>query len=381
MGRGGLPRACGLAIDRCRDSRVLAAAFSLALITLGVVSGFSEAVADAPFAPPPARHVWVINLENSSYATSFESVATEHNPYLAQVLPSEGALLREYYGIGHESLDNYIAQVSGQSPTPQTQEDCSPNSDFTDSGTDTNGQVIGQGCVYPYRVDTIGRQLEERGFSWKGYNEDMGDNSVRDHGVECAHIPIGGSDPGADPQDGYVAKHNPFVYFHRVIDDVPYCKAHDVPLTPLARDLQRISTTPNLNLITPNTFSDGHDQSLEFVDHWLRQYVPMILASPAYRQDGMVIVTFDEAGGLGANPLDDRACCNELPGPNTPMPGIFGPGGGRIGAVVLSPFVTPGTVTDTPYNHYSLLRSLEDLFRIQSGGDDGRGHLGYAGTY
>jgi hypothetical protein len=37
---------------------------------------------------------------------------------------------------------------------------------------------------------------------------------------------------------------------------------------------------------------------------------------------------------------------------------------------MLSPFIRPGTVTTTAYNHYALLRSVEDLF--------GLGHLGYA---
>jgi hypothetical protein len=46
------------------------------------------------------------------------------------------------------------------------------------------------------------------------------------------------------------------------------------------------------------------------------------------------------------------------------MPGFKGPGGGRIGAVVLSRFVKPGTVTGEPYNHYSLLRTVEQLFGL-----------------
>jgi hypothetical protein len=54
------------------------------------------------------------------------------------------------------------------------------------------------------------------------------------------------------------------------------------------------------------------------------------------------------------------------------MPGIFGPGGGRTGAVVISPWTKPGTTNDQAYNHYSLLRSVEDLF--------GLAHLGYAGA-
>jgi hypothetical protein len=54
------------------------------------------------------------------------------------------------------------------------------------------------------------------------------------------------------------------------------------------------------------------------------------------------------------------------------MPGINGMGGGRTGAVLISPFIKPGTVSDTSYNHYSLLASIEGIF--------GLSHLGEAQT-
>jgi hypothetical protein len=91
--------------------------------------------------------------------------------------------------------------------------------------------------------------------------------------------------------------------------------------------------------------------------------VPKILASPAFKKDGLLVITFDEA-------VEATACCNEQPGPAASMPGQFGPGGGDTGAVLISPFITPGTYNTDEYNHYSLLRSLEDLF--------GLGHLGFA---
>jgi hypothetical protein len=94
------------------------------------------------------------------------------------------------------------------------------------------------------------------------------------------------------------------------------------------------------------------------------------LASPAYQRDGLLLILFDEAEFSGPD-ADTTACCNEWPGPNSPLPGITGPGGGRVGAVVLSKFVRPGTLVTTPYNHYSLLRTLEDLFGLD--------HLGFAG--
>jgi hypothetical protein len=81
------------------------------------------------------------------------------------------------------------------------------------------------------------------------------------------------------------------------------------------------------------------------------------------------VITFDEAASSDAS-----ACCGEKPGFNTPNPGgtTIGPGGGRTGALLISQYVQPGSVNDTPYNHYSFLRSIEDVF--------GLGHLGFAGA-
>ena len=105
-------------------------------------------------------------------------------------------------------------------------------------------------------------------------------------------------------------------------------------------------------------------------DEWLAEVVPEILESPAYKKDGLLIVTFDEADSTS---LDSAAaCCGEGPGPNTPAPGIYGMGGGRVGAVVVSPFVAPGSWNNTAYNHYGLLRTIEDTF--------GLAPLGYGGS-
>ena len=156
------------------------------------------------------------------------------------------------------------------------------------------------------------------------------------------------------------------------------CASNVVDLGQLTSDLASTSTTRNLTYITPNLCNDAHDSpcvdgrtgGLVTADEWLRTWVPKILASPAFRQDGLLVVTFDEADTGSADGAD--ACCGEGPGPNAPLPGIYGPGGGRTGAVVVSPYVTPGTWNDTGYNHYSLLRTIEDTF--------GLAPLGYAGT-
>lgn len=159
-------------------------------------------------------------------------------------------------------------------------------------------------------------------------------------------------------------------------------------MTALSNDLARSSTTANFTYITPNLCNDGHDDpcvgknvrgtkagGLTAVDFWLQKYVPLITSSPAFKQDGVLVIAADESENN-----DTSACCNEPPGLNTPLPGITGPGGGRIGALVLGRCVKPGSSSDVPYNHYSLLRSFEDLFGFRQGGSDGAGHLGYAGA-
>jgi hypothetical protein len=327
---------------------------------------------------PPVRHVFVLVLENQSYADTFGP--RTQVPYLARTLTGQGALLTHYYGIGHASLDNYIALISGQAPNRQTQLDCEIYTDFqlTQATLDEHGQALGAGCVYPRLVPTLPDQLEARGLLWKGYMEDMGDDPRRERAA-CGHAPLGRKDPLllASPRDKYASKHDPFVYFHSIIDDAARCDAHVVNLRLLAQDLALVASTPAYSFITPNLCNDGHDPSCidgspggaPAIDQFLRRWVPLIMASPAWKKDGLLIITFDESDGEG--PDASTACCGEqgLRGAALP-PGYVGPGGGRIGAVLLSPFIRPGTVSDMPYNHYALLRSVEDLF--------GLAHLGYA---
>ncbi len=87
--------------------------------TAGTPAGSGPA---APGGLRAVRHVWVIELENQGYAQSFGTPSAD--PYLARTLPRMGALLENYYAIGHASAANYVAQVSGQAPSLGTQADC-----------------------------------------------------------------------------------------------------------------------------------------------------------------------------------------------------------------------------------------------------------------
>jgi phosphatidylinositol-3-phosphatase len=402
------------------------------------------------------NHILVVDLENESFATTFGSSSPA--TYLNTVLRPQGQLIDNYFATGHASLDNYISQISGQAPNGVTKADCSNLASLSPPFTGivfgytnvvrpgppelpaindpfqaTNpGQTDGQGCVYPSFTPTITDQLDARYppdptthvAAWRSYNGDMGNDPKRDGGTpdptggtDCAHPAIGTIDTAEVPaaNDQYATRHNPFVYFHSITDNMAICNANVVPLgklqatngTPdptghLASDLTHEATTPRFGFITPNTCDDGHDHTcvgpnaeggtaggLVSADLWLKHWMPLILGSPAYRSGSMlVVVTFDEGGVTLDGKSDVRSCCYEQPGPNTVAPGdIFSkaitnnaPGGGQTGAVLLNRrFIKAGTEnTVGQYNHYSALRSYEDILGLTTGGSDGLGHIGFA---
>jgi hypothetical protein len=381
-----------LLLRRCRP----AAALCAIAVAAGPCAGGA-----AP--PPPIRHVFVVMLENQPFEHTYGAGSPAH--YLKS-LRHKGALAVNYFGTSHASLGNYLALISGQASNEIVNLDCEVYAEFVGTGTGLSpeGQAVGKGCVYPAYVTTLANQLEAANLRWKGYMEDMG-NHPRRESATCGHPPIGAPDNTqmAEVGDQYAARHNPFVYFHAIID-TPSCARNVVNLSALAPDLSSVDTTPNYLFIVPNLCHDAHDGAgggrcvdgapggLVAADRFLGELVPKILASPAYRRDGLLIITYDESeldesvdsGGRSVLSGDAAACCNEPPGPNLPPyqpgaagswehmngPGIIGPGGGRVGALLLSPYIRPGTISMAPYNHYALLKSVEDIFNLP--------HLGYA---
>jgi hypothetical protein len=276
------------------------------------------------------KNVFVIVLENYKA----EDVTPAAAPYLAK-LARQGVTLDQMYGVDHASLTNYVAMTSGNAPNAKTMADC-----------------LQYDCIFEPPADrNLGDQLEARHRDWKAYMESMP--------AACTHPTSSGP---IDPYlVGYATRHNPFVYYRDVvgpdITKVPArCAAHDVPYPQLAKDLAA-KRTPNYSLIVPDTCNDGHDRgadcSLPTADKWLAANVPAILASKDFRHHGALIITFDESESS-----DRRGCCGNS-------------SGGKIATVVVSPFVTrPGSHSSVPYNHYSVLRTVEDVF--------GLGCLGHA---
>lgn len=369
--------------------KLVAACIAAALLATGVHSLLGAGADVGTPSQPEIKHVFIIVLENEDADVTFGP--NSDIPYLAETLKSQGAYLPNYYAIAHLSLPNYIAMTSGQSPTAANQADCQFYSNVNPATATTDGQVEGQGCVYPPgTTQTVANLLEDHGYTWKGYMEDMAASAPAEPS-SCRHPDINTPDDtqSAEVGDQYAARHNPFVYFHS-ITDFPTCAQNDVDFSQLAGDLASKQTTPNYSFIVPNLCHDGHDApcvdgepgGLESANDWLADNVPAILNSPAFDDNGLLMVTFDEAEG-GDNPTDDAsACCNEPTGPNTINPGGLapGPGGGRIGAVLVSNCIEPGTVDTTDYNHYSMLRSVENFFGLPKLGYSGQAGLSSFGN-
>jgi phosphatidylinositol-3-phosphatase len=345
---------------------------------------------------PPVKHVFVVMLDDEPYATVFGPASPAH--YLAGTLEHKGELLVRYYAVAHEQLANGIALLSGQGPTPQTAQNCPTYEDLAPGTIGAEGQVSGQGCVYPSATETLAGQLAAKHLTWKAYLEGMDEGSgapaagvppgsasasVSAAGA-CGHPALGAADPTSalTPPAGqvYATFRNPFVYFHSVIDSST-CARNDVGLSSLKGDLAKAKSTPSFSYIVPGRCDDGdatpcapgQPAGMVAADGFLQKVVPEILSSKAYKENGLLAITVDEAPSSGEY-ADSSSCCGQPTFPNLPAPAsaIGKPGGGQVGALLLSPFIKGGNLEQGTYNHFSLLRTVEDLF--------GLSHLGYAGA-
>jgi phosphatidylinositol-3-phosphatase len=308
------------------------------------------------------KHVFVISLSSPGYDKAFGALS--EMPYLANTLRPQGELLSNYSLLTDKGLPNYIGMIGGQAPNALTSANCTTYTDYPGNALpDKNGNVVGNGCIYPAQAINVADQLFSARFSWGAYMEDMGkpepvaqgETAPANPPQNCVRPDVGAADKTqdvrkADPStgyagSGYAVRHNPFAYFHSLLD-LGSCTQKDVPLDRL--DGVLAGGTPNFSFISPNLCNTGEptecdtdvkDPGPAQADKVLATWVPKILASPAYQQDGVLIITFGEA----------------TPGVN----------GAPVGTLLLSKFLTPGSTNAGAFNPYSIFRTVEDLFGLQ----------------
>ncbi len=327
---------------------------------------------------PPIKHVFVIMLSDEPYASVFGPSSTA--PYLSGTLEHHGELLVHYDAVAHEQLADGVALLSGEGPTAETAANCPNYTEIAPTGIGADEQVLGSGCVYPSSTHTLAGQLLAKHRTWRAYVQGI-DEAGTQAGA-CAHPVTGAVDPTAaqvSSSGSYATFRNPFVYFASILD-TPECATGDVGLATLKGDLSQAKRTPSFAYIVPDRCDDGNPTpctpgapaGVAQTNAFLKQVVPEITSSRAYKDSGLLVITVDQAPSSGEF-ADSSSCCGQPLFPNAPSRTLAGAprGGGTVGALLLSPYVKGATTNEEQFNHFSLLRTIEDLF--------GLGHLGYAG--
>lgn len=175
-------------------------------------------------------------------------------------------------------------------------------------------------------------QLDAHQKSWKAYMEDMP--------APCFN---GESSGGIGPFGQlYVRRHNPWMYFQDISGNPTRCN-QVVPLSQFAGDLQN-NQLPDFVWISPNLQHDMHDGSIEDGDSWLSSFVPQILDSPAWKDNGVLFILWDEG-------TTNAGCCGDA-------------AGGHTIALVIAAKGKQGYQSQTPYTHYSVLRTIEEGWQL-----------------
>ena len=290
------------AIPWARMQTVMAVVLALAVPVASAAAPLCG-IRDAP--PPVWEHVVWIWFENHG---SDQVIGSADAPFMNRTLAAGCGLATNAHNETHPSLPNYIAATSGLPPGAlgRWKHDCN--------------------AVGPCR--TRAANLFAQAPSWAAYAESMP--------KPCVHFFTG----------LYAASHNPAVYYRTLTD----CPAHDVPYGQLQADLDA-DTLPAFVFIVPNMCHSMHDCSVATGDAWLAKTVRALAASSAYQRGTMALfVTFDEGEDGGSD-----QCTH-----NT------GDSGCHVPIFVVSPSTPTGTRSATLFNHYSLLRTTEEMLGISS---------------
>lgn len=223
-------------------------------------------------------------------------------------LAKDYALAANYHAITRPSLPNYIALTSG-----------------TTAGLTSNCGPAANSCQADVR--TVADETSRSGREWRMYAEGMPEPCL------------------ARNSGQYAVKHNPFMYYPSVTDDRESCVNHVVPLDRLDEDLKTAQSLPDYVFITPDMCSDTHDCPVRTGDDWLSRQVPRILASPAFTsQNSLLVLTYDEGSGAS----------------------------NQVVTVFAGPAARKGFTSDTRFTHYSLLRTIEDVWGLDPLTDNDR---------
>jgi len=266
------------------------------------------------------QHVFVIMMENTGYS---HLIGNSNAPWINDAAARYG-LATNYTGVSHPSQPNYIAATSGS----------------TQGVVDDSDQTR--------NVANIVDQLESHGKTWKAYMQ--------------SYSLCGSSTQSACGNQLYERKHNPFITYDDVRNNHARV-ANIVDFSQFATDLAS-NTVPDYSWISPDQCHDMHgrgappndpcsfaneNQLIQAGDAFLADTVGAIQSSSAWTGNSVIFVTWDESDF----PFNDvSGCCDAVPG------------GGHVVTLVISHSDHDARTSNVAYNHYSMLRTIEDGWRL-----------------
>jgi acid phosphatase len=228
-----------------------------------------------------------------------------NQPFLGK-LAKTGAYFSNYYAVAHPSQPNYFALLTGRFDDIQ------------------NGD---KPVIPPLTRPHLGKLLTEKSLTWKVFAEEY-----KPKGHSCE----------ADNNGAFVLKHVPFLSFYDVQREVPCTHVADFDRFLFTKE--HFQDLPNFSLVIPNLNHDAHDQPLWDADDWLKEHFATLLENPDFKRDVIFIVTFDENGTKPWNYKSDKD--------------------NRVYTVMLGDDIKADEY-GAVYNHYDLLRTIEEIFGLK----------------
>jgi hypothetical protein len=308
----------------------------------------ASSASNADSAIPHYQHIVEIMMENTSYGTIIG------NPDAPKInaLASQYGLATNYFGVTHPSEPNYMANIAGDffGVQDDNQFYCTPAL----AGTDPN--CAGTTVDHTVSAPTLADQLTSVGMTWKGYFQNL--PPIPPTGLVMTGPNANGPYTFKWPSNSvalYASKHNPFVNF----TGTQGALANMVPDSQLMADLASNSLA-NFSLIVPDQCHDMHgtggcsstDTLISAGDTYVGDTVSAILTSKAWTQGrNAIVITWDE-DDFSDQGQPGTGCCGA------------DPGGGHVATIVITNKGKHAVTDGTAYNHYSLLRSMEDAFGL-----------------
>src|SRR5215469_14855174 len=299
---------------------------------------------------PRYQHVFEIMMENTSYSTIIG------NPLAPNInaLASQYGLATNYWGVTHPSEPNYVANIGGSffGIQDDNQFYCTPQ-----DANKPNWNCGGTTVDHTITAQSLGGQLTAAGMTWRAYLQSV--PAIPSSGPIMIGPDANGPYTFKSPSNAvalYASKHNPFVNFTDTQTDL----ADMVPDTQLASDLAS-GDVANFSLIVPDQCHDMHGTGgcanenglISAGDTYVGSTVSAIMSSKVWQEGrNAIVITWDE-DDFSDQGQPGTGCCGA------------DPGGGHVVTIVITNQNNQSPITDnTPYNHYSLLLSMEDAFGL-----------------